>query len=106
LPASAFTLETAQLIRSSGPWGQGFPEPLFDGIFDCLSIRKLGDKHLKFVVSPPGKRMAVDAVMFNVPAESSGTGPVSRIRLVYRLDVNDYRGQQQLQLMVEYFEPL
>jgi single-stranded-DNA-specific exonuclease len=50
--------------------------------------------------------MAIDAVMFNVPEESLNTGAVSRIRLVYRLDVNDYRGQEQLQLMVEYFEPL
>ena len=106
LPASAIKLETAKLIRSSGPWGQGFPEPLFDGIFECLSTRKMGDKHLKFVVSPPGQRMAIDAVMFNVPEESLNTGAVSRIRLVYRLDVNDYRGQEQLQLMVEYFEPL
>lgn len=106
LPAEALRLETAMMIRSAGPWGQGFPEPLFDGVFDCFSIRKLGDKHLKFVVSPSGQAHAVDAIMFNVPAEKLSTGPVSRIRLVYRLDVNEYRGQQQLQLMVEYFEAL
>jgi len=106
LPADSLRLDTARLIRSSGPWGQGFPEPLFDGVFDCLSIRKLGDKHLKFVVSPPGERLAVDAIMFNVPADKLSTETVSRIRLIYRLDVNEYRGQQQLQLMVEHFEPL
>ena len=106
LPADALRLDTARLIRSSGPWGQGFPEPLFDGVFDCLSIRKLGDNHLKFVVSPAGERLAVDAIMFNVPVDKLSMETVARIRLIYRLDINEYRGQQQLQLMVEHFEQL
>lgn len=104
LPVQALSINTARLIRDAGPWGQGFPEPLFEGIFDCLSVRVLGNKHLKFVVSPPGQKLAIDAIMFNVSAEKLDVAHNSRIRLVYRLDINDYRGQQMLQLMIEYFE--
>lgn len=114
-------LETAELIRSAGPWGQGFPEPSFDGVFECLAQRKLGDKHIKFVLSPvDGKipapiraglvsnqqRLALDGIAFNVAPESMPPEQTRYLRLVYRLDVNEYRGQRQLQLIIDYFETI
>lgn len=113
LQAGDMTLDIAHLLRDSGPWGQAFPEPLFDGAFDVSSVRVLGERHLKMEV-----RLA--------PAAGNSTGndrvptceaiafrhfdhddaPVvakdSRVELAYRLDVNHYNGSQRLQLVVEY----
>ena len=95
---------TAELIRNAGPWGQGVPEPVFDGVFEVLGQRVLADRHLKLVVSAPGLRQTIDAIAFNVSAELLQQ-PLRHVRLVYRLDINEFRGQRQLQLMIDYFEP-
>ena len=100
--AKHLTLETAQLIQAAGPWGQAFPEPHFDGRFLLREQRRLGGKHLKMVLSPesePGK--IVDAIAFNVPEESWPDSHATRIELVFRLAVNDFRDSLNLQLMVE-----
>lgn len=100
--ANHLTLETAQLIQAAGPWGQAFPEPQFDGRFLLREQRRLGGKHLKMVLSPesePGK--IVDAIAFNVPEESWPGSHATRIELVFRLAVNDFRDSLNLQLMVE-----
>ncbi|MGA1055511.1 MAG: single-stranded-DNA-specific exonuclease RecJ, partial [Pseudohongiellaceae bacterium] len=100
--ANHLTLETAQLIQAAGPWGQAFPEPQFDGWFLLREQRRLGGKHLKMVLSPesePGK--IVDAIAFNVPEESWPDSHATRIELVFRLAVNDFRDSLNLQLMVE-----
>lgn len=96
------TLEAAQVLRSAGPWGQEFPEPLFDGNFILRDKRVLADKHLKMVLSPesePGK--LIDAIAFNVDADAWPAADASRIELVFRLDVNEYRNSLNLQLLVE-----
>ena len=100
--ANHLTLETAQLIQAAGPWGQAFPEPQFDGRFLLREQRRLSGKHLKMVLSPesePGK--IVDAIAFNVPEESWPDSQATRIELVFRLAVNDFRDSLNLQLMVE-----
>ncbi|MCH8497108.1 MAG: single-stranded-DNA-specific exonuclease RecJ [Marinobacter sp.] len=105
LSSEELTLETAHLLRQAGPWGQHFPEPLFDGEFTVVSQRLLADKHLKMVVRHPDGRDVIDAIAFN-------TGPAvpdltrSGARLVYRPDANTFRGRTNLQLMVDYLEPL
>lgn len=117
-------IQTAELIRSAGPWGQGFPEPLFEGVFECLARRVVGERHLKFVLTPhvssqqglnlegesqgvsSGQRPTLDAIAFNVAAEHLAAQPPRYLKLVYRMDINEYRGQRQLQLLVEYFEPI
>lgn len=119
--AADMQLQTAELIQAAGPWGQGFPEPLFDGVFECLAQRKLGDKHIKFVVTPvsgsvpaergaaaPDRRqaLALDAIAFNVAPEQMPEQQARYLKLVYKLDVNEFRGQRQLQLIIEYFEVL
>lgn len=105
LALTELNLDTAQLLRDAGPWGQHFPEPLFDGEFRVLQQRILGGKHLKLVLCPlQATQVALDAIAFNIDAhewEGCNNAPV---RLVYRLDVNEFRGQRTLQLQVEHIE--
>ena len=103
LGADELTLPLAELLRNAGPWGQGFPEPLFDGCFEVLSQRVVGEKHLKMALRVPGQTKAVDAIAFNSVHEAR-IPTYARIRAVYRLDVNEYQGSRSLQLIVEYFE--
>ncbi len=102
LAADDFTLETAELLRSSGPWGQQFPEPLFDGEFEVISQRIVGGKHLKLNVRHAANSAAIDAMAFNQGAAGEFTG--ARVRMAYRLDVNEFRGLRHLQLVVDYLE--
>lgn len=98
-------LDLAEALRDGGPWGQGFPEPCFDGVFEVVDRRTVGERHLKMRVQPPGERRAFDAIAFNTPADLLGRGGVPRARLVYRLDVNEWRGDRRVQLVVEHLEP-
>lgn len=95
------TLQTAELLRASGPWGQEFPEPQFDGVFEVSSPRVLKDRHLKLQVRLPGGSHVLDALAFNL-AESAPDPLPPRLRLVYRLDVNEFRGLRSPQLVVEH----
>ena len=104
LPATDLELELARQIRYAAPWGQHFPEPVFDGVFRVVQQRIVGQKHLKLVLSPDGERL-FDAIAFNVDTARWPDAAVDRIRLAYRLDCNYFRGQEQLQLMIEHFEP-
>lgn len=105
LQATELTLETAQMLRDAGPWGQHFPEPVFDGEFQVLQQRILGGKHLKLVLSPvQAPQHAVDAIAFNVDTAAWEGCNNARVRLVYRLDINEFRGQRSLQLMIEHIE--
>ncbi len=100
-----FTLELAQQIREGGPWGQGFPEPLFDGVFAIVSSRIVGDRHVKLVLNAGDGDHYLDAIAFN-QLECGLPGPETRIRAAYRIDINEYQGRLGLQLIVEYFEHL
>jgi len=106
ISADQLTLTTAQLLRDHGPWGQNFPEPLFDGIFTIIQQRMLsGGKHLKLVVSPRHSNSVFDAIAFNVSAGVWPRHDISELQLVYRLDINEYRGTRNLQLMIEHLAP-
>ncbi len=106
LEASEFSLDLAQRIREGGPWGQGFPEPLFHGEFEVLSQRPVGgDRHLKLQLGHPGVERLLDAIAFNVEADLLES-PLTRVLVVYRLDVNEYRGRRSLQLLIERLHPL
>jgi single-stranded-DNA-specific exonuclease len=98
-------LEFASLLRDAGPWGQHFPEPLFTGVFSVLQMRVVADKHLKFVVSPAGGEPVIDAIAFNVDPSLLHARP-SRVRLLYKLDINEYRGVSSPQLVIESLEIL
>ena len=105
LPAADFTLDTAQLLRHGGPWGQAFPEPIFDGEFFLIKQRILGGKHLKCVVSPCSDQATIlDGIAFNIDATAWPVAEGSVVRLAYGLDVNHFMGRDNLQLMIHYIE--
>jgi single-stranded-DNA-specific exonuclease len=106
LEESAVSLQTAQLLREAGPWGQAFPEPNFDGEFEILRARVVGERHVKLQVRPVASRAAFDAIAFNYLDEATVKPPAGRIRLVYRLDINEYRGERRLQLLIDHLQPL
>ncbi|MDX1571849.1 MAG: single-stranded-DNA-specific exonuclease RecJ [Xanthomonadales bacterium] len=98
LAAEDLSVDLALALREWGPWGQGFPEPTFDGWFDILDRRPIGTGHCKLRVAPRGTRRAIDALVFyRLPDEFEGSGPV---RLVYQLEVNESLGQVTPQLLV------
>lgn len=92
------SLEMAEILRNGGPWGQGFPEPLFEGSFDLQQQRVVGEHHLKLELSSSSSAWTIDAIAFNQPLLSDPDRP---IRLTYRLDVNEFRGKRSPQLIVE-----
>jgi single-stranded-DNA-specific exonuclease len=96
-----FSLATAKMLRDAGPWGQGFPAPRFDGMFTVLEQRVVGERHLKMILKPSGINRRLDGIAFN-----TGNSPatVGETRLVYRLDVNEYRGVESAQLIIEHME--
>ena len=97
-----FDRRHADALRDGGPWGQGFPEPLFDGVFDVLDWRVVGERHLKLSVSLPGSRAPLNAIHFG---SWPGDPPPPRCRIAYRLAADDWRGSQAIQLIVEHREP-
>ncbi len=97
LPSSSLSLRFARDLRNSGPWGSGFPEPVWHGRFTVLEQRTVGDNHLKMRVRPDDSDLAIDAIAFN-QAGPEWRGPVV---LAYRLDVNEFRGASKAQLVVE-----
>ncbi len=99
------SLELAEQIRYSGPWGQQFPEPTFDGIFELENLRVLAEKHLKMVLRIPGTQTRIDAIAFNVTNEN-WTENVTKVEIAYRLDVNDFRGSRTAQLMIQHISPV
>ena len=95
-----FTRASADALRDGGPWGQGYPEPLFDGEFDVLAWRIVGERHLKLELAHGTRRL--NAIEFG---GWTGEAPVSRVRLAYRLEPDDYRGGDAVQLVVVHREP-
>jgi len=102
LPSDAMTLTFARDLRDAGPWGSGFPEPMWSGDFEVVEQRTVGEKHLKLRVCPASGGTPVDAIAFNQ------AGPVYRgvVQLAYRLDVNEFRGVERAQLIVEQISPV
>ncbi len=104
LTQSDIDLELAEALRYAGPWGQHFPEPVFDGVFRVVDQRLVGERHLKMVLSLPGSTEIVDVIAFNIDTAEWPDPAVDQVRLAYRLDVNEWRGRRSVQLMVEHLE--
>jgi len=102
LPGGAMTLDFARRLRDAGPWGAGFPEPVWSGEFTLVEQRVVGENHLKLRVRPAGGSGIVDAIAFN----QAGPAYRGRIQLAFRLDVNEYRGIENPQLVVEQIAAL
>jgi single-stranded-DNA-specific exonuclease len=91
---------TAEALRLAGPWGQGFPEPLFDGEFEVRSWKVLAERHLKFELGMPGRLGPVNAIHFGGAALGA---PPARVRLAFGLDLDDFRGRRDVQLLVRHW---
>lgn len=102
LTSEELSLEVATMLRDAGPWGQAFPEPLFDDVFQVLDQRLVGDKHLKLRLIKDNK--IVEAMAFFVDVNLWPNHRCSAIRAAYRLDVNEFRGKRKVQLIIEYLE--
>lgn len=106
LTSQEMTIEMAQMLREAGPWGQMFPEPLFDGRFRLLQQRLVGERHLKVMVEPVGGGPLLDGIAFNVDTAVWPDNGVREVTLAYRLDINEYRGNRSLQLIIENLWPI
>ncbi|BBC40987.1 single-stranded-DNA-specific exonuclease RecJ [Photobacterium damselae subsp. piscicida] len=102
LEANEFNLDTAEMLRAGGPWGQQFPEPTFDGTFRLLHQKLVGGKHLKMMVEPLHGGSVIDAIAFNVDLKRWPDASVQQVELVYRLNINEFRGNRSVQLMIEH----
>ena len=103
LAAADMHVDMAEALRYGGPWGQQFPEPVFDGRFQLRQQRLLKERHLKMTVESQGT--VLDAIAFNVDTTIWPDDSITEVELVYRLDINDYRGERRLQLLVEALSP-
>jgi single-stranded-DNA-specific exonuclease len=102
LPQTAINLKFARSLRDAGPWGSAFPEPLWSGDFSVIEQRTVGESHLKLRVRPADGGSIIDAIAFNQ------AGGVYRgvVQLAFKLDVNEFRGVENPQLVVEQISPL
>jgi len=105
LTEAELSLEFAELLQNAATWGQEFPEPVFDGIFDVIQSRIVGQRHLKLVLRKPAGNLVIDAIAFYVDQPENWLG-LRQIRAAYRLDINEFRGNRSVQLMVQYLEKL
>ena len=96
-------LQFAETLRNAGPWGQGFPEPQFEGNFELVQRRIVGEHHLKMLLRNGDTHL--DAIAFRT-TDQDWPEQVRQVKLIYRLDVNEFNGQRSAQLLVEYVEPV
>ncbi|TOD59957.1 single-stranded-DNA-specific exonuclease RecJ [Vibrio parahaemolyticus] len=108
LKPEEFSMHIAEQLRAGGPFGQAFPEPIFDGEFKVLHQKLVGEKHLKLMLEPLCKghptNVMIDGIAFNVDLRRWPDASVKTVRLAYKLDVNEFRGNQSLQLMIDHIE--
>lgn len=105
LSEQEMTIEFADLLQNAGTWGQEFPEPAFDGVFDVIQSRIVGQRHLKLVLRKPFGELLIDAIAFYVDKPESWLG-LRHIKAVYKLDVNEFRGNRNVQFIVQYLEKI
>ncbi|MGQ8820237.1 single-stranded-DNA-specific exonuclease RecJ [Bibersteinia trehalosi] len=105
LQKGEFNLHTVELLRKAGPWGQNFPEPIFEGNFKVLQQRLLAGKHLKLLLENE-QGMLLDGIWFNTDLRYYPDLSIKYARICYKLDINEFRGSRNLQLLVEYFSTI
>ncbi|RLA22299.1 MAG: single-stranded-DNA-specific exonuclease RecJ [Gammaproteobacteria bacterium] len=106
LADAEMTIGFCELLKSAGPWGQEFPEPLFHGVFDVVQSRIVGQQHLKLVLRKPGgSDLLIDAIAFFVERPEYWLG-IRQVKIAYKLDINEYNGQRSIQFIIDYLEKL
>jgi single-stranded-DNA-specific exonuclease len=103
LAAADFSFELARQLRAGGPWGQGFPEALFDGEFAVDSWKVVGEKHLKLKLRRDGIAAPLDAILFNAALDEK---PPTRLRAAYQLELDEWQGMLRLQLLLRHMEAI
>lgn len=105
LTTQDFSLSVASQIREAGPWGQHFPEPVFDGEFFLVQQKLVGEKHLKMTLAYDAQgQQLVDAIAFNIDPARWPNSQATKVRVAYKLDINEFRGNTTVQLLVDYLE--
>lgn len=105
LPPSHLTLAFARELERCGPWGEGFPEPLFDGEFEVMSVQPIQNRHLRFVLrNKDGQR--IKAIRLRALVREKALQAGISVRAVYAVEVNRYLGAERLQVRLEGLEPL
>ncbi|AKX48801.1 ssDNA exonuclease RecJ [Thiopseudomonas alkaliphila] len=104
LAANEFDLELAKQLKHAGPWGQHFPEPLFHGNFILEGQRLVGEKHLKLMLRTECGSKQVDGIAFNIDFEQWPNPTIRQVLVAYSLDVNEFRGQESVQLIVRHIQ--
>ncbi|MCO8171339.1 single-stranded-DNA-specific exonuclease RecJ [Pseudomonas sp. 21LCFQ02] len=105
LAVEEFHLELARALRNAGPWGQHFPEPLFHGIFQLAEQRVVGERHLKMVLKTECGSVRLDGIAFGVDRDIWPNPNIRWVELAYRLDLNEFRGNETVQLLVTHIAP-
>jgi single-stranded-DNA-specific exonuclease len=107
LTAGEISLETARAIEEGGPWGQAFPEPVFDGEFDVVDARTVGDRHLKLWLRAAVAMQPVEAIAFGYfdEPEARRPGAGAKLTLAYRLQSSSFGGTPHAELLVEHVAP-
>jgi single-stranded-DNA-specific exonuclease len=100
LQSGELNLELATLIKESGPWGQQFPEPLFDNVFEVLEQRIVGTNHLKLTLKLLEGEGIIDAIAFNIDLKLWPNHRAKYLHAAYKLDINEYQGRTKLQLVI------
>lgn len=101
-----FNLVLAGMLKYAGPWGQQFPEPVFDGVFTIINQRIVGSNHLKLMLGIPGSEQSIDAIAFNISLDDWPDNGCQTIQCAYQLDINEFRGVQTVQLMIRHINKL
>ncbi len=105
LSEKELSLSFAEQLQNAGTWGQEFPEPVFDGVFDVIQCRIVGQHHLKLVIKMNTAEHLIDAIAFYIDQPENWLG-IRKAKIVYKLDINEYRGVRNIQLMVQYIEKI
>ena len=105
LAVEEFHLELARALRNAGPWGQHFPEPLFHGVFQLVEQRVVGERHLKVVLKTECGSVKLDGIAFGIDREVWPNPTIRWVELAYKLDLNEFRGNETVQLMIAHIEP-
>lgn len=107
LSAQQLAMPTAQLLRDAGPWGQQFPEPSFSGNFLIAQQRIVGENHLKLSLAPQDQPdQVIDAIWFNIDTAEWPNPALTDVNCVFRLDINEFRGMEKVQLLIQHMQPL
>lgn len=104
LPVENLNLDLARQLEAGGPWGQGFPEPLFDGVFELIDQKLVGKNHLKLVLGKEDQ--CIEGIAFQINPQEWPNFRCQQVHIVYRLGINTFRNVASLQLIVEHLIPL